>query len=169
MTDSNEINATVREIVAHFANRTTFDAAVATLLESGFDRADLSVLATHDSLAVTEGQEGTLRDALIAVLGEWKVEVPLIASGAILLAGGPIAVAVAGIIGATVGGIAVKEVVEEVTAQSHSEEFIKAVEAGNIVLWVRIADAERGSTAQDILRRMGGSDVHLTDRNHQQD
>lgn len=166
--DNKATDAAVREMVAHFADRTSFDDAVTALRQAGFETSDLSVLATHESLGIADKREGTWQDAMIAALGEWKMEVPLIASGAVLLAGGPAAAAVAGIIGATVGGIAVKEVIQEVTAQSHAEDFAKAVEAGNIVLWVRVADRSREATARDILVRTGGGDVHLTESNNRQ-
>ena len=38
------------EVVGLFAEREAFDRAVEELLRSGFERADLSVLASHESL-----------------------------------------------------------------------------------------------------------------------
>ena len=41
----------IREAVASFPDREHFHRAVANLLAAGFDTADMSVLASHDSLA----------------------------------------------------------------------------------------------------------------------
>ena len=51
------------------------------------------------------------------------------ASGAILLVGGTVSATIAGIIGAAVGGIAVKEVLDEVTSTPHTEDFARSLEA----------------------------------------
>ena len=44
----------IREAVASFPDREHFRNAVSALLAGGFARDDLSVLASHDSLAVAE-------------------------------------------------------------------------------------------------------------------
>lgn len=163
VTETQMSSHTEREMVAHFADKSSFDAAVAALREHGFRDSDLSVLATHDSIDAAGESGGSWRDALWALLGEWKVEVPLVASGAIVLGGGPAAIAVAGVVGAAVGGLAVKEVVDEVTAQPHSEEFARAVEAGNVVLWVRTPDPESQEHARGILEGCGGKDIHINE------
>ena len=159
--NSNPRPAAAREVVAHFANRQSFDDAVAGLTAAGFAHSDLSVLASHQSIEAA-GRAGTpWSDAMLAVLGEWKVEVPLVASGAVLLAGGPVAAIIAGAVAAAVGGLAVKEVVEEVTDQPHTEDFARAVAAGNVVLWARVETAAREAAAHDILERTGGADIHV--------
>src|SRR5258708_35798098 len=48
----------IREAVAAFAGKTELRDAVTRLLASGFKPADLSVLATHDSLEVAGGGGG---------------------------------------------------------------------------------------------------------------
>ena len=44
------------------------------------------------------------------------------------------AIAVAGMIGAAVGGVAFKELIDVVAAKPHTEAFARAVEAGSIIL-----------------------------------
>ncbi|MDP7547632.1 MAG: hypothetical protein QGF20_10100, partial [Alphaproteobacteria bacterium] len=39
--------------------------------------------------------------------------------------------------GAAVGGIAVKEILDEVTSTPHTEDFARSLEAGSVILWVR--------------------------------
>jgi hypothetical protein len=149
------------EVVGLFADRESFDRAFEMLVRRGFDRTDLSVLASHDSLDAA-GQPGrTWRDAMLAIAGELKYEGPLVASGAIFLAGGPIAASIAAVIGAAVGGVAVKDVLEEVTAKPHTQEFARSLAAGSVILWVRATDTARQSEARAILEANGGANVHV--------
>lgn len=153
-----------REVIGLFADRDTFEAAVAALMEAGFDRADLSVLGSHESIDVAGAPGKPWRDVLTALVGEVKYEVPLVASGGIFLAGGTVAAAIAGIIGAAVGGVAIKEVLEEVTAKPHTENFARSLEAGSVILWVRVTDNDRETVAAGILERNGGSNIHVYQR-----
>jgi hypothetical protein len=160
----NETEQTQVEVVALFADRASFEEAVAALREAGFDRTDLSVLTSHSSLDAA-GKEGTSwRDALLALVGDIKYEVPLVASGAIILAGGPIAATLSAIIGAAVGGVAAREVLGEVTAKPHTEEFARAVDAGAIVLWAYGDTIGRQQLAAEILEACGGTNIHLVSR-----
>jgi hypothetical protein len=154
----------VEEVVGLFADQAQFEAAVAALCAAGFPRADLSVLTSHASLDVTGTAGASWRDALLALVGEVKYEVPLVASGAIILAGGPIAAALSAIIGVAVGGVALREVLSEVTAKPHSEEFARAVDAGAIVLWVYAETPERRDKAAEILRTAGATNIHTVRR-----
>lgn len=155
-----EKSAAAREVVGVLNSRTAFEAVVAELTKAGFDTPDLGLLSSHESLAVA-GKEGrSWRDALTALVGDIKFEGPLVASGLVVLAGGPTAAAIAGVVGAAVGGLALKELFEEITAKPHTEDFARAVEAGSIILWVRAADAKAESLATDILIAAGAENVH---------
>lgn len=153
--------APASEVVGLFTDRKTFESAVEALVAAGFDRADLSVLSSHESIAAAGKPEKPWRDVLAAMVGEFKYEAPLVASGAILLAGGPLAATIAGIIGAAVGGIAVKEVLDEVTATPNTEDFARSLAAGNVILWVRAPEAERQDAARQILEANGALNVHV--------
>lgn len=161
---ASEAAHTVKEVVGLFRDRETFEAAVAALLGAGFDRTDLSVLASHESLEVAGKPAKPWRDVLTALVGDLKYEGPLVASGLIFLAGGPVAATLAAVAGATVGGMAAKEFLEEVTAQPHTADFARSLEAGGVILWVR-ADAEaQRARATDILSGHGGQNVHVSER-----
>jgi hypothetical protein len=149
------------EVVGLFADREPFDQAVEALLASGFERSDLSVLASHESLEAAGRPGKPWREALLALVGEMKYEPPLVASGAILLAGGPLAASIAAVIGAAVGGIAIKDVLEEMTAQPHTEDFARSLAAGAVILWVRAADGVRRERARSILEAKGAANVHV--------
>ncbi len=151
---------TTTEVVSLFSTREQFEAAVRDLLQTGFERTDLSVLASHESIDVAGKPGEPLKDAVTAMVGELKYEVPLVASGAVVLAGGAIAATIAGLIGAAVGGLAAKEVLDEVTAKPHTEDFARALNAGSVILWVRCDKENCEMQAQDVMNRNGGSNTH---------
>lgn len=152
------------EVVGLFANRGSFENAVNGLFAAGFDRSDLSVLSSHESIDVAGKPGKPWKGALTALIGELKYEGPLVASGAILLVGGPFAAMIAGLIGAAVGGAALKEILDQVTSTPHTEDFARSLAAGSIILWVRAADERRRNQALAILNKFGGANVHLHER-----
>ena len=154
------------EVVGLFAERESFDRAVAELLSGGFERADLSVLASHESLEAAGRPGKSWREAMLALVGELKYEGPLVASGAIFLAGGPVAATIAAVIGAAVGGAAAVDLLEEVTAQPHTEDFARSLAAGSVILWVRAPDEARQAKARDILAACGAANVHVARLQH---
>lgn len=161
MTDQTDTPAPYREVVGLFADKDSFEAAAKALLDQGFERADLSVLGSHESLDAAGNPGKPLKDVFTALVGELKYEGPLVASGAILLAGGPAAAAIAALIGAATAGVAAKEVLDEVTAAPHTEDFARSLDAGSVILWVRAADTELEDRAAEILARHGGTNVHV--------
>jgi hypothetical protein len=155
----------IREAVASFPDRDHFHRAVANLLAAGFAASDLSVLATHDSLAAAGepgGAEGSILPA--ALSDEIKYIGPLTVAGIVVLSGGPIAVVVAALIGAGLGGAALKELFDDYTAPRHSEDFKAALDAGAALLWVRCEDPDRELGATRILEAAGGQHVHIHGR-----
>ncbi len=160
-------NSTTRcpEVVGLLPDRSTFDACISELAEAGFAHADLSVLASHESIDAAEPPGQSWRDVLTALTGEVRFEAPLVASGAILYAGGPTmaVVAGAGALGLAVGSVALREALDSVTARPHTEAFAKALEQGSVALWVRVETPEREELASDIMTRLGATGVHTTD------
>lgn len=158
----------LREVVGTFADRTHFEAAVSALLAEGFGRDKLSVLTSHDSLDAAEGPAGAKarkwRDGLVAMVGEMKYEGPLVAAGLIALAAGPVGAVIAGLVAAGVGGVALKEVLDEVASIPDSDDFIRALAAGSVVLWVAADSAEEEAKARALLESAGGANVHIFER-----
>ncbi len=96
MTGAAESFPIIREAVASFPDRTHFHRAVSNLLAAGFAPSDLSVLASHDSLAAAGEPGGAERSIVPAGLSdEIKYIGPLTVAGIVVLSGGPIAVVVA--------------------------------------------------------------------------
>jgi hypothetical protein len=155
----------VREAVASFPDREHFHAAVSKLLGAGFAPSDLSVLATHDSLAAAGEPDGGKPTILPAGLAdEIKYIGPLTVAGIVVLSGGPIAAAIAALVGAGLGGAALKELFDDYTAPRHSADFRAALQAGAALLWVRCDDPDRELTATRILEQAGGRHVHIHGR-----
>lgn len=165
MTDKT-IQLATHEVVGLFDTRQRFDAAVAALLKAHFERSELSVLSSHESIDAAGSPGKPWREALIALTGELKYEVPMVASGAVLLAGGPMAATIAGLVGAAVSGVALKEALDEVTSTPNTEDFARSVAAGSVILWVRVDDAERETTAKAILLEAGATNVHVHETRH---
>ena len=152
----------IREAVASFADRAHFRKAVSALFAAGFEPADLSVLASHESLRAAEEPRRQLVAA--GLVGEVKYIDLLTDAGIILVSGGPIAMTIAALVGAGLGGAALKELFDDYTAAPHREEFAAALKAGAALLWVRCADPDREARARRILEEAGGRHVHVHGR-----
>lgn len=155
----------IREAVASFPDRGHFHRAVSNLLAAGFDTSDLSVLASHNSLSIT-GEPARSEPTIVpaALSDEIKYIAPLTVAGIILLSGGPIAATLAALVGAGLGGAALKELFDDYAAPPHARDFETALRAGAALLWVRCEDPGRELTATRILEEAGGSHVHVHGR-----
>jgi hypothetical protein len=155
----------LREAVASFSDRRHFHTAVASLLAAGFAPADLSVLATHDPLATAGEPGGSEHELLPAALsGEVKYLGPLTVAGLTLVSGGPIAVALAALVGAGLGAAALKELFDDYTAAPHTADFEAALAAGDALLWVRVDNRACEAAATRLLAVAGGHNVHINAR-----
>ncbi|HUC61331.1 MAG TPA: hypothetical protein VMF53_05190 [Alphaproteobacteria bacterium] len=153
--------ASVSEIVGSFAQREPFKAAVEDLRAAGFAHADLSVLESHDSLEASESRKEAWRDTLRGLVGEARFIEPITAAGLILLASGTVGALISGAIAAGLGGVAVYEVLGEVSAAPHTKAFAAALKSGAVLLWVRAETVERQAAARAILERHGAAGIHL--------
>ena len=149
----------IREAVASFPDRAHFRQAVSSLLAAGFAPSELSVLASHQPLGAAEEKRGDLIAAGLS--DEIKYIGPLTIAGIIVLSGGPIAAPLAALVGAGLGGAALKELFDDYTAAPHRAQFAAALDAGAALLWVRCADAELELRALRILEEAGGRHVHI--------
>ena len=154
----------IREAVASFPDREHFRRAVAALLAAGFATSDLSVLASHQPLTAADEPKGAGGLVPAGLSDEINYIGPLTVAGIILLSGGPIAATVAALVGAGLGGAALKELFDRYTAVPHREDFAAALEAGAALLWVRCSDPEIELRALRILDEAGGRHVHIHGR-----
>jgi len=177
-----ENNTTFTEAVAIFHDAQSLHATVDELLTSGFDHAELSVLACEQTVREKLGHNykstadfeddpdaprvdyvpdesiGSAQGGIIAAAGYFPAVIGLlavVASGGTLL--GQIAVvAIAGGAGAAVG--ATRAIVVRNVHAKHLEQHLRH---GGLLLWARTHDAAHEKKALEILSRHSGEDVHL--------
>jgi hypothetical protein len=162
--DGQTQTAGVTEVVGRFVDAESFKAAVEALRAAGFEHSDLSILDSRESLAASESAGEAWREAMAGLIGEVKYIGPLTAAGLIMVASGPVGVAVSGLVAAGITGYALRELLEDIRATPHTEEFARALEQGAVLLWVRAPSEERQNVARDVLTRHGAKDVHLHQR-----
>jgi hypothetical protein len=167
MAEPTEKHPLIREAVASFADREPFRKAVADLLAAGFAPSDLSVLASHDSLDIAGDVAGYSKEAHpwlpSSLADEIKYVGPLTVAGIIVLSGGPVAAGIAALVGAGLGGAALKEILDRYTT-SHTEEFAAALRAGAVLLWARCTSGEQERRALSLLEAAGGRHAHVHER-----
>lgn len=153
-----------RELVAQFKDTDSFERAIEALLAGGFERTDLSMLGTHDSLEVAGELAGYKRDPAGAMRAGLAKDAGLIGSialaGVLLLAAGPVGAAGAAIAAATAGALALRPFLGQLTEAAHAEGLADAVESGHILLWVRTRNPDEVARAGTLLTEAGG--VNLT-------
>jgi len=152
-----------RELVAQFKDAESFAAAVEALLAAGFERTDLSMLGTHDSLEVAGELAGYQRDPGESIRAGYASQTSLLGSialaGVLLLTAGPIGAAGAAIAAAAAGVLALRPFLSQLTESAHAEGFAQAIESGHILLWVRTRNPEEVARAGTALAETGGTNL----------
>ena len=152
-----------RELVAQFKDAESFVAAVEALLAAGFERTDLSMLGTHDSLEVAGELAGYERDPAGSMRAGFAGQTSLLGSialaGVLLLTAGPIGTAGAAIAAAAAGVLALRPFLGQLTESVHAEGFAQAIESGHILLWVRTRNEAEVARAETTLTEAGGVDL----------
>lgn len=180
MAAEDSTTSTGSSIVAVFHNTDAFVGALRALLEAGFDRAAISVLASHDAVkdhfgSIPEAEtladrpdtpredldpEGGLRAAIrfiaetVAVIGEIGV------AGMAYAVGGPVGVAAGA---ASTADSTVTDVMSRFVEDQYRARFDQSVRDGGVICWVEALDAEAARKAHDILTASGGDHVHKVD------
>jgi len=153
-----------RELVAQFKDTDGFEHAVEALLAAGFERTDLSMLGTHDSLEVAGELAGYQRDPAGSMRAGLAGQAGLVGSialaGVLLLTAGPIGVAGAAVAAAAAGVLALRPFLGQLAESEHAECFAQAIESGHVLLWVRTRSSEEVARAGTVLTEAGG--VNLT-------
>jgi hypothetical protein len=172
----------VREAVAVFDGADTLADAVQALLEAGFDRAELSLLAGERSI---EGKLGhayrrtaeledepkapraafvgdhSLAEARTGVIGGLAYVGAMLGAGAVVASGGTLAGAAAAAAAAGGGGGLLGGLAARLIGRERAERIQQQLEHGGLLLWVDLRDAAHEQRAVDILRRAGGRDAHV--------
>jgi hypothetical protein len=171
-----------REAVAVFHSESDLQAAIDDLLSHGFDRAELSLLASSDTVDQKLGRHftkvkpleddaevpsvayvasediGAAQGAVISGLlyvGALAGLIPVVASGGGLAAA---------IIGTAIGGgsgTAIGSILADLIGADHADYISDRLEHGGLVLWVRTWTQADETRAVSILKKHSGEDVHL--------
>ena len=174
--------AGVKEAVGVFDNADRLQEAIDDLMTHGFDRAEISLLASESAVEEKLGRKyskaseleddskvpkaayvspeeiGAAEGGVIAGLmyvGAGLLLGPVAAAGA-TLAGMAAAAAIGGGVGGLFGASLAKLIGDK--RARHIEEQL---EHGGLLLWVGVRDAERERQAVEILSRRSGRDVHV--------
>ena len=171
----------VREVVGIFHDPDRLQAAIDELLSSGFDRAELSLLAGEHAVEQRLGHRyrkvGELADDPViprsayvsteavgwaegGLIGGLLYVGATLAAGAVVVSGGPLAMAIAaaavtGGTGALIGSVLARWV-----GYNHAHHLQDQLEHGGLLLWVRTWNAEEEERAALILRNQAGESCH---------
>lgn len=173
---------TVREAVGVFESAEMLQDAIDDLMSSGFDRAELSLLASESAVEKKLGHvyrkasnledepdvpraayvsTESVGDAEGAVIGALMYIGAGVLMGPVALAGGSLAaIAGAAALGGGLGG-AVGSFFARYIGEHHSRWIEEQLSHGGLLLWVRVWDDEREEKAVEILSRHSGRDVHV--------
>jgi hypothetical protein len=175
---------TVREAVAVFDDEKALEEAMDELTSTGFDRAEISLLAGADTVeqslghrfrkvAELEDDAGAPRtfyvskeaigDAEGALIGGLLYVGAVAAAGVAVATGGALAAAItaAALAGGT-GGL-IGATLAKLLGDHHAKYLQEQLDRGGLLLWVRTRDAAHEERATGILRRHSGHDVHVHD------
>jgi len=172
----------IREAVCVFEDADSLQAAVDELESSGFDHANISLLASeaavveklgHKYEKVTELEDDAAvpRTAFVSAEAVGDAEGGLIggllyigavaAAGAVVASGGTVAAAVAAaaMSGGATGLIGL--VLAKLVGDRHAARLQEQISHGGLLLWVRTWNAEQEKRAMEILSRHSGRNVHV--------
>ncbi len=155
-----------REVLGILPTKEALDACLAALMEEGFDHSDISLLSSHESLDIAKedafsGGEGT---AIRALDMPMTYAFPLATAGLIAIVGGPLTAILGGIMAAGMAGMATKDYIEALTSHPKPGEFARALEAGELVVWIYVDNTEEEEKALRILGDSGARNIHAAAR-----
>jgi len=180
MTDKEGDN--MREAVGVFKTADALQGAIDELMSSGFDRAEISLLAAektveeklgHKYRKVTQLEDDTsvprccyvslesIGDAEGGLIGGLIYVAAGAALGAIVASGGTLAAAIAGTALAGGAGGLIGSVLAKLVGDHHAHHLQEQLDHGGLLLWVRTWNAEDEKGAVEILRKHSGRDVHI--------
>jgi hypothetical protein len=173
---------TVREAVGVFTRPEDLQRAIDELLSSGFDRAELSLLASegaveeklghrYEKVSALADDPTVPREAYVSAEAIGDAEGGLIGglmyvgaaatAGAIVISGGTLATAIAATVLAGGAGGLIGSILAKWVGDHHSHYLQEQMDRGGLLLWVRTWDAEDEKGAVDILTKHSASGVHV--------
>jgi hypothetical protein len=173
-------NEAIREAVGVFKTADALQDSIDELLSSGFDRAQLSLMASEHAIEeklghryrkVSELEDSgrVPRSAYVSPESIGDAEGALIGGllyigagvGAVLASAGALATALTGgVIGGGVGAL-IGAVLAKIVGDHHALYLKDQLDKGGLLLWVRTWSKDDEQRAVSILEKHSGSDVHV--------
>lgn len=171
-----------REAVGIFLTSVDLQQAIDTLLTSGFNRADLSLLAKtgtvddklgyrYKKIEDLEDDPSVPRAAYVSPEAIGDAEGGLIgalfyigaitATGAVVASGGTLATLIAAAAAAGGAGGLVGSILAKWLGSHHGQYLQEQLDRGGLLLWVRTPNPAAEQRAVEILRKHSGEDVHV--------
>jgi hypothetical protein len=171
--------AAVTEAVAVFHDVSDLDAAVEELRAAGFDKDDISLLATEQAVnrklghryerveeleddpaapRVAYRTRASLGESEDRLIGSLTYLPAVVAAGTVVASAGVVAAAVTG---TAIAGALIGTVLSHWLDQSHAEHLQEQLDRGGLLLWVRTPDPDTQQRALAILTRHSAHDVHI--------
>lgn len=181
---ANEAREAVREAVGVFDDADALENAVEDLTSSGFDRAELSLLAgaktieqklghAYRKIEELEDDPTVPRAAYVGnhslaigrtgVIGGLAYVGAVVGAGAVVASGGTLAAAIAAAAIAGGGSGLLGGWAAQHLGGDRAETLQQQLDRGGLLLWVRVRDAAHEKRAVDILTRAGARDIHVHD------
>lgn len=172
----------LREAVACFRTSNDLQAAIDALLSSGFDRAEISLLASEkaveehlghayrrvedlgddpDTPRVCYVSTESIGDAQGGLIAAPLYVAATAAAGFILASGGTMAAAILGAALAGGTGGLIGTLLAALVGRQHAQALEQQLEHGGLLLWVRTWDEADERRAVRILKSHSGQDVHV--------
>lgn len=174
----------IREAVGVFDDARSLEAVIDELLSSGFDRAEISLVAGEHAIEarlghmyrkVEEAEDDpqvprtayvsteSIGDAEGALVGGLVYIGAVVTAGAVVASGGTLAGAVvAATLAGGAGGL-IGSILAGIVGHHHADYLQEQLNRGGILLWVRTWDPEREMKALEILSKHSAHDVHVHD------
>lgn len=171
----------VCEVVGVFHKPEDLESAIDELLSSGFDRAELSLLASEDAVATKLGgyycpaseladnpavpraafvSSAAIGDAEGALIGGLAYVGATVAIGAVAMSGGALgAVITAAVLAGGTGGL-VGSVLARWVGHHHAAYLRDQIENGGLLLWVRAWNESDEARALEIITKHAADKVH---------
>lgn len=169
------------EVVGVFHTTEDLESAIDELLSSGFDRAELSLLASPEAVAAKFGgyyisvsdladdpaaprtafvSTAAIGDAKGGLIGGLAYVGATVAVGAVVMSGGAMAATVAAAILAGGTGGMIGSALALWVGQHHADYLHNQIENGGLLLWVRAWNASDEARALEIVAKHAADMVH---------
>ena len=172
----------IREAVGIFHSAADMEAAIEDLQEHGFNRAEISLLASQDTVRdklghhYTESSEleddpaaprtafvstESVGDAEGAFIGGLMYAGALAVAGTVVASGGSFGAILAGAVAGGGSASLIGGMLATLLGEQHAHNIEQQLQRGGLLVWARTRDEHHEKSAVDILKRNNASDVHL--------